>query len=386
MGSAGARAQSASGTTPKAGAGRPERRHSVPPASNLCTEPVPGVAAPSAPHGIFVLEFPGDSLTTVYDYILPQPQVCGGNLFVVWSKVDQGNGVYNWSSVDSQIAPWTKAGKKANLIVWGVSYDKNTATPNYVLNDPDYQSVSCQVSGVTQTYPVYYSAVYKNDYKIFMKALMNKYGTDPNIGYIRFGFSQGGEVYPTCLSQMMSLSGYKTLAAFDTAWESYITEMTQYEKTLQAGLSGHVAALLTDINQFGNPPQYSVTDWEAANAVSLGIGFGNQGLDLSDVENYQSGKPCGSDWCSMFKTYAGKVALEMQTIAASDPTNAAGGTGSMTVLLPFALSLHTQVFEVYVQDLQVAYDPTSQYYGQYSKAYQQVYDQVAQSVGYGSVK
>jgi len=58
----------------------------------------------------------------------------------------------------------------------------------------------------------------------------------------------------------------------------------------------------------------------------------------------------------------------------------------MTVLLPFALSLHTQVFEVYVQDLQVAYDPTSQYYGQYSKAYQQVYDQVAQSVGYGSVK
>ena len=58
----------------------------------------------------------------------------------------------------------------------------------------------------------------------------------------------------------------------------------------------------------------------------------------------------------------------------------------MTVLLPFALSLRTQIFEVTIQDLQVAYDPTSPNYAQYGKAYQQVYQQAAETVGYGSAK
>jgi hypothetical protein len=90
----------------------------------------------------------------------------------------------------------------------------------------------------------------------------------------------------------------------------------------------------------------------------------------------------GSDWCNAFQANVGGVPLELQTIAASDPANAAGGTGSLTVLLPFALDFGTQILEVYIQDLQVAYDPTSPSYGKYSQEYQQLFRQVAGAVGF----
>ena len=74
--------------------------------------------------------------------------------------------------------------------------------------------------------------------------------------------------------------------------------------------------------------------------------------------------------------------LELQTIAASDRTDASGGTGSLVTLLPFALGLRTQILEVYVQDLQMAYDPISPNYAAYSQAYQQVFRQTAAVLGF----
>lgn len=58
------------------------------------------------------------------------------------------------------------------------------------------------------------------------------------------------------------------------------------------------------------------------------------------------------------------------------------GTGSLVTLLPFALGLRTQILEVYVQDLQMAYDPISPNYAAYSQAYQQVFRQTAAVLGF----
>jgi len=316
-----------------------------------------------------------------------QSTVCGADIYAVWSQIDSGGGQYNWSPIDTYMAPWVAAGKSVNLIVWGVSDSSpNSATPSYVLNDPTYQSVSCANEGTSTlySYPVYYSPGYKNNYKTFIQALLNRYGNNPNIGYIRFGIARGGEAFPTCLDQMMSLGGYTTTAQFDTVWENYIVEITAFQQTTLntiAATSGRVVQFMAALNQFGNPIQYNVTSFEAQNAVSLGFGFGSQGLELSDVSNYNVGNHCTSDWCANFMQYAGQVPLELQTIAASDPTNAAGGTGSMTVLLPFALRLHTQIFEVYLTDLEVAYDPANPNYAMYSQAYQQAYQNAAAVLG-----
>ncbi|MGO9230280.1 MAG: hypothetical protein ACLQKA_13880 [Bryobacteraceae bacterium] len=362
----------------------------VPAAVPSCTEPLPGLAAPYAPHGIFVLQFPGSDLTPVTKYIQAQPTVCGGNLFVVWSAVDRGNGNYNWTEIDSQMNQWVQAGKKVNLIVWGVSDGAaNNATPSYVLNDPNYKAVTCQDNGATMQYPVYYAGSYQADYRTFIQAVMNRYGGNDNVGYIRFGLSRGGEAYPTCLNQMMAFSGFSAIGQFDAQWESYITDMTQFQQGLQTQIidaGGRAVQLMAALNQYGNPVQYAVADFEATNAKSLGFGFGSQGLSASDIANYDEGQPCASDWCNAFENGYGLVPLELQTIAASDPTNAPGGTGTMVDLLPFALGLHAQIFEVYIQDLQVAYDPTSPDFAQYSQAYQSVFEQTASKLGLATMQ
>jgi hypothetical protein len=113
------------------------------------------------------------------------------------------------------------------------------------------------------------------------------------------------------------------------------------------------------INQYGNPIQHDVLSFEAVHAKSHGFSFGSQGLTGSDIPNDAAGRSCSSEWCALFRANVGQVPLELQTIAASDPANTPGGTGSLGVLLRFALSLNTQILEIYVQDLQVAFDPTS---------------------------
>ena len=88
----------------------------------------------------------------------------------------------------------------------------------------------------------------------------------------------------------------------------------------------------------------------------------------------------------MSQQESGLVPLELQTIAASDPANAPGGTGTLANLLPFAVGLGAQILEVYMADLQVAYDPTSSNYAQYNQAYQAVFQQTASKLGFAPAK
>ena len=250
----------------------------------------------------------------------------------------------------------------------------NTGTPSYVVNDPSFQSVTCATRGTIATYPIYYSPGYKNNYKTFLAALLSRYGSDPRIGYIRTGLSRGGEVFPSCLTQMMQSSG-TSLSQFNNIWQDYVAEITAFQQGIP-----HTVQLMAALDQYGWPTQFAVCDWEANNAVSLGFGFGSQGLQLSDT--LYPGGQCSADWCAMFQTYQGRVPLELQTISASDPSNLQGGTGSLTVLLPFGLSLGAQVFEIYVQDWQIAYDPTSPNYASYGGVYQAVFQQTQVALGY----
>jgi hypothetical protein len=366
--------------------GRQPRRKPAVSSSDLCTAPLPGVAVPNAPHGIFALDYNGATAFGL-SAIVHQPAVCGGIPFIVWSTVDKGNGQYDWSSVDTNIAYWTAAGKTVNLLVWDVSNNApNTGTPAYVLADKNYKSVSCVDQGITSSWPVYYLDPFKSYYKTFMQAVLNRYGANPNVGYIRFGLGKGAETFPTCMSAMMTYSGF-TQQQFDAQWESYNAEMTQYLQGVQAQIrqsSGRVVEIMTSMNGVGTSSSYAVNDFQAKDAASKGMGFGCQGESQSDITNYQNGKACVSDWCAMFKMYAGQAPLQLSTLAASDPTNAPGGTGSMTALLPFALSLHTQIFEAYISDLLIAYDPTNKDYAQYGAAYRQAFEQFADTVGYGS--
>jgi hypothetical protein len=332
-----------------------------------CNAPISSVAAPDGPHGLFVLQFPGTPLTTIDTYLVNNPVVCGGNIFVVWSEVDKGPGAnprYDWSGVDSQIATWTGAGKSANLIVWVVSdATTNTATPSWVLSQ--VPTVSCTT---TSPVPVFWNSTFVSLYKDFIAEVLATYGTNPSIGYIRFGLAAGGETYPVCYSALVQ-QGFTT-----TIWENYISTMMNYEKSLNP-----TSQLMLGINSYGAPPDDAVPDWEAATSVQLGFGFGSQGLSAADMQNYNTGKPCSVDWCANFEKYEGQAALELQLLAASQPDG--GGEGSLVTLLPFALQLHTQIFEIFANDFDVAYDPNNPYYAQYGAGYREVFESTAKVVG-----
>ena len=57
----------------------------------------------------------------------------------------------------------------------------------------------------------------------------------------------------------------------------------------------------------------------------------------------------------------------------------------MVDLLPFALSQGAQIFEIYLQDWQIAYDPDDPQYGRHHAEYQRAFEAVAKVVG-GSPK
>ena len=97
----------------------------------------------------------------------------------------------------------------------------------------------------------------------------------------------------------------------------------------------------------------------------MNIGFGSQGLQQSDITNYPN---CTANWCNLFAQFTGQAALELQTYLLSCPDNSCT-TGSLVNLVPFAISHHATVLEIYYQDWLTAYDPN---YPGYFTAYQAI--------------
>jgi hypothetical protein len=98
-------------------------------------------------------------------------------------------------------------------------------------------------------------------------------------------------------------------------------------------------------------------DFIAPIAVQSGLGYGNQGLESSDITNFPN---CGGNWCNLFATVP-PVIKELQTIGPSCPTGVAcsgqqADTGPLPPLLPFATLHGANNLELYYQDWLIAYD------------------------------
>ena len=333
-----------------------------------CTDPLPGVDVPNAPHGLFVLLFPGARVNARATTLLKVSAVCGADIYIPWRNVDKGPGAnprYDWSSVDQQIGPWAAAGKVVNLIVWATGYGaKANATPDYVFST--VPSVSCPSFGHT---PVFWDRGFVSSYQSFISAVVSKYGKNASIGYIRFGLGAGGEIYPACMYALMDHGFSKP------AWRKYLFDMLDYEKSLNSPKQ-----LAVGLNAFGNPPDLGFTADVAEHAAQNGIAIGNQGLSVQDARNDASGRPCKADWCRIFRRFRGKVPLVLQTGGVSNPEGAEPA-GSMVDILPFALSQHVQIFELYVEDWLVAYDPSDPKYARHHDDYQKVYESAARALG-----
>jgi hypothetical protein len=334
-----------------------------------CTESLPNLAVPDGPHGLFAILFPNAPINAkAKQYLLHNPVVCGANFYAVWSEVDKGPGAsprYDWSRLDEQMEPWIAAGKEVNLIVWATGYNARAhVTPDHVFSKVD--SIECPNFGRV---PVFWEKGFMREYQAFMAAVVQKYGKNSALGYIRFGLGAGGETFPACMYAL------KNKGFTPGVWRQYTLDMLDYEKSLNSPKQ-----LMVGINTFGNPPDFGYANAVAKRAIENGIAIGSQGWSIRDRDRDTAGEPCEVDWCHIFREAAGKVPLELQTLKQSN-ADRSGPIGSMVELLPFALRFKVQIFEIYLQDWLIAYDPGNPDYGQYHQQYQEAYEAAAKIVG-----
>jgi hypothetical protein len=329
----------------------------------------------NGPHGLYVLSDFGYLGASVYgaqnwgsmlQYILPDPTDCGITIAVPWSRIEPSNGTYNWTYINDSAAPWIAAGKQVNLVIEGAAetpvheYQGQLDTPSWILNDGVTIIPGSDCDGVVQ--PVYWEGGYIDQFDKFVIMVDKHYANNPNIGYIRFGFSSGGEDdlrsnSTQCYNDWLN-AGYST-----AVWQSYIVGQIAYLGSM------HLPKLFfADLS-----PQ--ISSQEAAASVGSGDGLAYFGLRASDVMAYARGQACSDNWCNIFQQYKGQVPFIMQPAALSDPTNASGGEGSMTYILPFAIDqMGVKAFELnpdefYVQD-NPSYSPYAQYHSDYKCVFQ----------------
>jgi hypothetical protein len=367
--------------------------------------------------------------------VLGNSYVWGVNPTMNWNVVETSQGTYDFTAFDSTLVGSSglfttfPPNKKINIIVAPVTGGcaigngsgnpncGNSSTPSYVLTNlvnAGYPLLKCTsypgngTSGATTNggFPQVFQSQFYTPYESFIAAVLKHYSNAcdsttgpctgnnsangpalaPYIGYIRFGLSAGGEVFPFCAGA----STY-TIDTGTAQWTTYINSMDQSivssEETYQSDqvALGANIQMMTSINQSYGPVDFNVADIEADDAVSdshttspvVTMGFGSQGLQKSDVANYASAPsctvtpiycPCTSDWCTKFNQYTGDVPLELQTVLLSDPTgtNSNSQTGSLatltingsqvTGLIPFATSLHTNILELYAYDMLYTFD------------------------------
>ncbi len=355
----------------------------VPPA---CGASDSSVADPGAPHGLFVL-FPlptGPDYAAIQQYVMGSSLACGANFYLDWASADTGPGHtprYNFSAMDALTQPWAALNKIVNIDVWGVGYTAgvNRTTPQYVLGQ--INTVTCGTGPGSQTLPIYWEPAYEQNWEAFIRAVVDHYQNDSYIGYLRFGIGVGGEDLPASdIGSSTCASKFAPYGYSGPFWVNYTRQLIQFMGSLHSSKQ-----LMVSMNL--DPPKSSnstTADAVAATAVPMGIGIGSQGLQWSDANSTTTGAPCSGDWCRNFALFEGRVPMELQTLYYSCPVSPCSGweeaqTGSLDVLLPFALQGHTQVFELYWQDWLSALDPA---YPTYTSSYLAAFCSTAQVVGY----
>ena len=334
-----------------------------------CRSALKTVPDPQAPHGLYVWI---DSLEqtknqpAILQYLPKDANLCGASIVVFWSAVDRGPAAspqYDFAAVESAIKPWASAGKLVNLLFANVNETgtSDTATPAWVLaqtGTDKVKSVACPDPGSGQNAgpptPVYWETGFEKPYRAFVKAVIAAYGGDPRIGYMRFGVGPGAEDFVAHGADGACLAKWQAYGLSARSWATYSIAQVNYVASLHSK-----AQQLVALNTFDDVAQpYDVPDAVASAAAAAGIGFGTENLGSGSF--VKSSTPCADVspvpyWCAAFAAHAAKVPLQFQTISYTlDPS--LPNIPQLPALLPYGITNHAQIFELYPQDWLTADD------------------------------
>ncbi|MGC2128539.1 MAG: hypothetical protein WA629_00460, partial [Candidatus Aquilonibacter sp.] len=268
-----------------------------------CTGSDPLAPAPNAPHGIYVWNpyREGGVEKQIEQYVLGpgtgaplDPDFCGASIVVVWSDIETSKGTYDWSAIDSLIAPYARPGLRVNLLLSDASEEccTNTETPTWIFSQEGVGQVQCPSQ---PPYPNWLDPTFEKDYKAFIDAMVAHFssgGGDPytsSIGYMRFGIGAGVEAYPGHLEganttpQPCLDAWYAATPAFSySAWLQYTLGLVH--NLAQQTTDKQLMISLNYVSEYdaSNPNDaYSYADAVADVAAPLGIAMGVQNLGIS---------------------------------------------------------------------------------------------------------
>jgi hypothetical protein len=324
------------------------------------------------------------------------PNLSGVSVEMQWNEIETSQGIYDFSTFDANLQPFIQAGKAVNLIVWPATEGGNNtppigSTPSYIFtqawanavgaanpqdmvvcggytggsSNPFYvQAITrgggrwnTSISSDTSGLPVSYEAPFRVGYQNFIRAVIAHYNgsTTTPIGYIRFGLTQDGEASTSCTKYWPSPDGMGSYSKAD--YLSYVQTMTAFVAQQNPQMT-----ILAHLHAPGSPPDLSYADSEAVYAVASQQGIGTNGLQKSDITNFNVGQPCNGDWCALFIQYGATIyngnpiALSLQTLGWSDPTGQAQ-SGSLVDLLPFIEQHRVNNLELWLADAALAFSP-----------------------------
>ena len=343
----------------------------------------------NSPRGLYLntANLPTQDWSRIAKFILNDPTVSGTNIVVPWSKVDRGINAspqYDWSYVYEQAQPWIDAGKKVNILLWGVAqkaeqeFDGKSITPAYVLQQTETVSCQCKVGGKCELdppeTPVFWDEDYQKHYRQVVKAAVAEFSSKPWIGYFRFGIGVGAESYPAngvsyaknpCTKKWQQ----PPINLSKSVWREHGLNFIDFLSTLDTSKT-----ILVTINNYGQ--SYDLAREMAAYAAEKGLGIGTQGLTKKAIALDNSDRPCYADWCDLFPQYDPQVPLEVQTAAQSNPAGK-GRVGPLPPLLEFGLSKGVDIFELYQAEWFVANDPNHHLYRKYGRVYRETLQKAA---------
>jgi len=144
----------------------------------------PAVAQSTSTGGVYSL---GNLFTKD---ILSNPSVTGLSLRAGWNQLQPQEGVYDWSSLDSNIKKASAYGKKVMIRVWGGKY-----TPDWVY-EKGAESYAFVEDGITLRMPLPWDSVYLQNWRKFIMKLGKKYGRKSSVVMIHVtGPCEDGEMY-----------------------------------------------------------------------------------------------------------------------------------------------------------------------------------------------
>ena len=155
------------------------------------------------------------------------PNLRGGILIIPWSTIEPAQGQFDWSSVDTQIAPWVAAGKKVAIRVQANEVC-DTDTPRWVFANkavPEYQVPEAAGSCAA---PQFWNTTYLADIKQLAQAFAQKYNGDADVSWVQATVGVYSETKVDTDNSTAADSFWDQQGYSDTLWFQTVKTITGY--------------------------------------------------------------------------------------------------------------------------------------------------------------